>query len=109
MELPLRMVNQVQCLPLNCSNEILADVEAEDVELGNNEDDLAFDIDDGVADEDPEALDSDGEQSSENGELGIDMDETESKQICDIRCHVSRSISSCSSNAYRASVLSIAQ
>ncbi|KAH7928402.1 P-loop containing nucleoside triphosphate hydrolase protein [Leucogyrophana mollusca] len=50
-----------------------ADVEAEEVELGA-EQDLAFDVDDDNADEDPEALDSDDEL---NEELGLDLDESD--------------------------------
>jgi hypothetical protein len=91
-----------------CSNEFVADVEAEDVELGNSESDLAFDVDEGMADEDSDALDSDDERPGENEALGIDVDKTESKQLSAV-FRVSCLISSCSSHAYSASVLSFAQ
>jgi hypothetical protein len=75
------MVNILSSLPYNNRlNAFLADVEAEDVELGNNENDLAFDVDEGMVDEDPDALDSDDERAGEDEELGIDIYETESKQ-----------------------------
>ena len=76
------MVNLLRRLPSHGSNEILADIEAEDVELSNNDDDLAVDVDEGILDEDPEALDSDDEQTGENVELGIETAEAESKQVC---------------------------
>jgi ATP-dependent RNA helicase DHX37/DHR1 len=47
-----------------------SDREAEDVELGNDED-LAADVDDGDAESDPEALDSDDDDEAV-AELGID-------------------------------------
>jgi hypothetical protein len=68
-------------LPLIYLNQFLADVEAEDLELGHIDNDLAIDVDEDVANEDPEALDSDDERPDENEELGIDMDETESKSV----------------------------
>ncbi|KAI0768467.1 P-loop containing nucleoside triphosphate hydrolase protein [Trametes elegans] len=55
-----------------------ADVEAEDVDLGDSqqqEEALAFDVD-GIADADAEALDSDDEAEA-NEELGIDAEETD--------------------------------
>jgi hypothetical protein len=86
----LHMVNTLYYLSYNRLNEFLADVEAEDVELGNNENDLAFDVDEGMVDEDPDALDSDNERADEDEELGIDIYETESKpkQILVIGSHV---------------------
>ncbi|KAJ4482133.1 P-loop containing nucleoside triphosphate hydrolase protein [Lentinula aciculospora] len=53
-----------------------ADVEAEDIDLGEKQaDDVAFDVD-GDEEEDPDALDSD-EEGILNEELGIDVDESE--------------------------------
>ncbi|GAW05713.1 P-loop containing nucleoside triphosphate hydrolase protein [Lentinula edodes] len=53
-----------------------ADVEAEDLELGETQaNDVAFDVD-GDVEEDPDALDSDEEELL-NEELGIDVDESE--------------------------------
>ncbi|KAK7469227.1 putative ATP-dependent RNA helicase DHR1 [Stygiomarasmius scandens] len=53
-----------------------ADIEPEDIELGNADDqDIVFDVDDGM-EEDPDALDSDEEEKLDE-ELGIDVDETE--------------------------------
>lgn len=60
-------------------SDILADIEAEDIDLGNDEVDVAFDVDGDMVNEDPEALDSDDEQLRDNEGLGIEMDETESK------------------------------
>ena len=55
----------------------IADIEAEDIELGDAQaEDVAFDVDAGM-EEDPEALDSE-EEDALNEELGIDVDETES-------------------------------
>jgi len=98
------MVNLLHCPSLNRLNRFPADVEAEDVELGNNENDLAFDVDEGMDDEDSGALDSDDERLSEDEELGIDVYETESKQMLAIRSHISCSIYR-RSDACRASVL----
>lgn len=55
-----------------------ADVEVEDMDLGADQVDLAYDVDDGAADEgmDEEALDSDEELDNE---LGIDAEESEGK------------------------------
>ena len=51
----------------------VADVEVEDINLGEERrDDLAFDVD-GNVDEDPEALESDDERTLDD-ELGIDSD-----------------------------------
>ncbi|OAX44313.1 P-loop containing nucleoside triphosphate hydrolase protein [Rhizopogon vinicolor AM-OR11-026] len=58
-----------------------ADVEAEDIELGINEQELALDVDGDNADEDPEGLDSD-EDDGVNAELGIDAEE------CDVPMHI---------------------
>ncbi|KAF9077697.1 P-loop containing nucleoside triphosphate hydrolase protein [Rhodocollybia butyracea] len=53
-----------------------ADIEPEDVDLGEGQvDDMAFDVDANM-EEDPDALDSDEEEAL-NEELGIDLDETE--------------------------------
>ena len=61
----------------------LADVEAEDVDLGITEQtDLALDVDGDQVDDaevDDEALDSDDDD--ENKDLGIDTEETESRFI----------------------------
>ncbi|KAJ7175857.1 P-loop containing nucleoside triphosphate hydrolase protein [Mycena filopes] len=59
-----------------------ADVEAEDLELGNQQvDDLAFDVDADMVDEDPEALDSDEdtEEHQLDAELGLDSNDTDSQ------------------------------
>lgn len=59
---------------------VAADVEAEDIELGAAEQDLALDVDDNLMDEDEvdaEALDSDSESTAEAEELGIDVNETD--------------------------------
>jgi hypothetical protein len=103
------MVNLLHYLSLKRLNELPADVEAENVELGISWNDLAVDVDGDMADEDPQALDSDDEQPGENETLGIDVDETESKQVLDARSHIIRSILCRSSNAYCASVLPFAQ
>lgn len=53
------------------------DVEAEDLDLGEQQaDDLAFDVDADMADEDPDALDSDEdtEEHQLDKELGLDSD-----------------------------------
>jgi hypothetical protein len=107
----LHMVNTLYYLSYNRLNEFLADVEAEDVELGNNENDLAFDVDEGMVDEDPDALDSDNERADEDEELGIDIYETESKpkQILVIGSHIGCSNIYFRSYAYRASVFPFAQ
>ncbi|KAJ7109727.1 P-loop containing nucleoside triphosphate hydrolase protein [Mycena crocata] len=58
-----------------------ADVEAEDLELGNQHtDDLALDVDADIADEDPEALDSDEDTEEQHldKELGLDTDSVDS-------------------------------
>ena len=62
-----------------------------------------------MADEDPEALDSDDERAAENEELGIDVDETESKQVWPIQSHIDCSTVYRSPNAHRAFVLPFAQ
>ncbi|KAJ6559196.1 P-loop containing nucleoside triphosphate hydrolase protein [Mycena vulgaris] len=58
-----------------------ADVEAEDIDLGNQQaDDLAFDVDADMADDDPDALDSDDEDTEEqqlDKELGLDSDDVD--------------------------------
>ncbi|KAG6830018.1 hypothetical protein H0H92_002546 [Tricholoma furcatifolium] len=49
-----------------------ADIEAEDFDLGEaGSNDLALDVDDGIADDDPDALDSEGEDDL-NKELGLE-------------------------------------
>ncbi|KAF9013392.1 P-loop containing nucleoside triphosphate hydrolase protein [Cyathus striatus] len=54
-----------------------ADVEAEDLDLGDTvQEELAMDVDDGMQEDDPEALDSD-EEDAVDKELGIDMEESE--------------------------------
>ncbi|KAG1790271.1 P-loop containing nucleoside triphosphate hydrolase protein [Suillus plorans] len=58
-----------------------ADVEAEDIEFGIHEQELALDVDGDLAEEDPEGLDSDDEDGL-NAELGIDIEE------CDVPMHV---------------------
>jgi len=83
-----------------------ADVEAEDMELGDDqENDLALDVDgDETAVEDLDALDTD-EDEEDNQRLGIDADE------CDSTCrsHSVRAralkIACFSTNAYRAAIL----
>ena len=47
---------------------LMAEREAEDVELGQD-DDLAADVDDGDAESDPEALDSDDDEAGLNLEI----------------------------------------
>ncbi|KAJ7670209.1 P-loop containing nucleoside triphosphate hydrolase protein [Mycena rosella] len=57
-----------------------ADVEAEDIDLGNQQaDDLAFDVDADMADDDPDALDSDEdtEEQQLDKELGLDSDDVD--------------------------------
>ncbi len=59
----------------------IADVEAEDLDLGNsskNDEDLAIDIDTADIEEDPEALDSD-EEDELGEELGVEFDDNDSK------------------------------
>ncbi|KAI4520606.1 P-loop containing nucleoside triphosphate hydrolase protein [Schizophyllum commune Loenen D] len=59
-----------------------ADVEPENVDLGDTHDDLAADVDgDGDQDMDPDALDTDDEDEL-NAELGLSVDE------CDVPMHV---------------------
>jgi hypothetical protein len=58
-------------------NVFLASIEAEDIELGATNEDLALDVDEAVAEEDPEALDTDDEDSEENAQLGIDTEESD--------------------------------
>ncbi|KAF5369365.1 hypothetical protein D9758_002690 [Tetrapyrgos nigripes] len=54
-----------------------ADIEAEEIELGDVDDtDVAFDVDADDVEEDPDALDSDEEEKLDE-ELGIDVDESE--------------------------------
>ncbi|KAJ7675833.1 P-loop containing nucleoside triphosphate hydrolase protein [Mycena polygramma] len=58
-----------------------ADVEAEDIDLGDQQaDDLAFDVDADMADDDPDALDSDEdtEEYQLDKELGLDSDNIDS-------------------------------
>lgn len=71
---------------------LLADVEAEDVDLGGAHiEDLALDVDgDMDQDHDPEALDSDADEDDLlNQELGIEDDETDGQFFFD---HPSRSL-----------------
>ena len=57
----------------------LADVEAEDIDLGAwRSDNLALDVDEGMDEVDNEALDSDAEPSIDV--LGLDLNETDGKQ-----------------------------
>lgn len=58
-----------------------ADIEAEDIEFGVHEQELALDVDGDLAEEDPDGLDSDDEDGV-NAELGIDIEE------CDVPMHV---------------------
>ncbi|KAG1772266.1 P-loop containing nucleoside triphosphate hydrolase protein [Suillus occidentalis] len=58
-----------------------ADIEAEDIEFGVHEQELALDVDGDLAEEDPDGLDSD-EEDGVNAELGIDIEE------CDVPMHV---------------------
>ncbi|KAG2151417.1 P-loop containing nucleoside triphosphate hydrolase protein [Suillus clintonianus] len=58
-----------------------ADIEAEDIEFGVQEQELALDVDGDLAEEDPEGLDSDDEDGV-NTELGIDVEE------CDVPMQV---------------------
>lgn len=84
------------------------DVEAEDIELGNTQDDnLAFDVDDDLADEDPEALDSDDERAVDE-ELGIDADETESNFSASRRAFIMSDVR-CSADACGATLFAITQ
>lgn len=62
-------------------NVLTADVEAEDIELGINEQELALDVDGEHMDEDPEGLDSDDDDDV-NAELGIDAEECDGKSSC---------------------------
>jgi ATP-dependent RNA helicase DHX37/DHR1 len=61
------------------TDPVLADIEAEDVDLGG-QDDLAFDVDDNMADGDSEALDSDDERDMDDA-LGLDEDEIDCKLL----------------------------
>lgn len=92
---------------LKTPDNATADVEAEDVDLGNNDDGLAFDVDEEIADEDPEALDSDDAESIDE-ELGIDTDESESEPLLLVNLE-RNSLTSRSSDAYCATVLSVTQ
>ncbi|KAG0703797.1 P-loop containing nucleoside triphosphate hydrolase protein [Suillus ampliporus] len=58
-----------------------ADIEAEDIEFGVHEQELALDVDGDPTEEDPEGLDSDNEDGVD-AELGIDSEE------CDVPMHV---------------------
>lgn len=75
----LRLVSDSLCGVCNLADGSVADVEAEDLDLGIDDDHLAEDVDEGMAEDDPEALDSDDEEETrENESLGIfDMEETE--------------------------------
>jgi ATP-dependent RNA helicase DHX37/DHR1 len=79
--LPFRMVSLSPSGRKIIFDDISAEFEAEDFDLGHDGGDLAFDVDEDMADEDPEALDSDDDQAGENEALGIDVDETESKHF----------------------------
>lgn len=64
-------------------------MEAEDLDLGLDDDLLAVDIDEGIAGNDPEALDSgDDEETRENTSLGIDIEETEG-ELCKCKTKIS--------------------
>ncbi|KAF7982902.1 hypothetical protein HWV62_25164 [Athelia sp. TMB] len=62
-------------VPMTSAHDI-ADVEAEDIDFGHRDEDLAFDVDEEMR-EDPEALNSDDDDDALNEELGIDIDESE--------------------------------
>ncbi len=85
-----------------CSDpNVVADVEAEDVELGDarrDDEALAFDVD---GDIDAEALDSEDEEA-ENEELGIKAEDTDGTGLVDVPSAVCST--SISSHAYRPSV-----
>ncbi|KAG1742366.1 P-loop containing nucleoside triphosphate hydrolase protein [Suillus paluster] len=63
------------------SKGLTADIEAEDIEFGVREQELALDVDGDPTEEDPEGLDSDDDDGV-NAELGIDAEE------CDVPMHV---------------------
>jgi ATP-dependent RNA helicase DHX37/DHR1 len=56
-------------------------LEAEDIELGTGGQDLALDVDDGLADEDPEALDSDEDDVDDIEESDCECDARSSVHI----------------------------
>jgi ATP-dependent RNA helicase DHX37/DHR1 len=86
--------------PVCLSNGIIADVEPEDMELGDLQGDLAFDVDGSLADDDPEALDTDDENAADK-ELGIDIDEIDSMFWLEILNLPFITITYTSSDAYR--------
>lgn len=87
----------------------LADVEAEDVELGIVEhNELALDVDDGLSQEDPEGLDSDDDESAINDELGLDINETDSTYLSEHLLIVAI-MDFCSSNACRPTIFSVTE
>lgn len=87
----------------------VADVEAEDLDLGDLQaGDLALDVDADMADEDPEALDSDEdtEEHQLDKELGLDSSDADGKFF--FQGEESCSIS-CSSDAHCSSIFLTAQ
>ncbi|KAI5896491.1 P-loop containing nucleoside triphosphate hydrolase protein [Schizophyllum commune H4-8] len=69
-------------IPEEGTSAAQADVEAENVDLGNTHEDLAADVDgDGDQDMDPDALDTDDEDELD-AELGLNADE------CDVPMHI---------------------
>jgi hypothetical protein len=64
------------------TDHLAADVEPEDLDLGNQQpDDLALDVDADMADDDPDALDSDDdtEEQALDKELGLDSDDADGR------------------------------
>lgn len=67
----------------------IADIEPEDIELASGEHNPIPDDDDDVAmDDDPDALDSDNDEVQINDDLGLDLEESESKQISAMIFHL---------------------
>lgn len=59
-----------------------ADVEVEEMELGElDQDDLAFDVDGPAGEFDADALDSEDDESADNAALGIDTEESDGASI----------------------------
>jgi hypothetical protein len=87
-------------------NVLIADVEAEDIELGINEQELALDVDGDHPDEDPEGLDSDDDDV--NAELGIDAEECDGKSS-DVSILDELKHNGSSPNACRPSVLAFTE
>jgi hypothetical protein len=87
--------------------ELAADIEAEDIEFGVHEQELALDVDGDLAEEDPEGLDSDDEDGV-NAELGIDIEECDGN-FFDVLIFDKLKQHGSSPNARRTSILALAE